>query len=144
MPMQKTSYVVRAAVLTLAVLLSACGGAVAAPTRSAPDKGTLQLQWSTQAQFPGYYAAPGHGLYRAANLDVTILEGGPNIGPEQVVASGGAQFGLDWMGSLLSSRDQSVNLVNIAQVFQRGAILELSWKNDNISGVDGLKGKTVG
>jgi NitT/TauT family transport system substrate-binding protein len=126
--------------VAVALVLTACGGA--AP--KAADKVSLQLKWVTQAQFAGYYAALDQGYYKDENLDVTILEGGPNIAPEQVVASGGAQFGLDWMGSLLSSREQNVNLVNVAQVFQRGAILEVSWKDSSISGVPDLKGKTVG
>ena len=45
---------------------------------------------------------------------------------------------------LLSSRDQGVQLVNIGQVFQRGAILEVSWKDSNIQGVPDFKGKTIG
>lgn len=127
--------------VALALVLTACGGAA---NQGPADKVSLQLKWVTQAQFAGYYAALDQGFYKDENLDVTILEGGPNIAPEQVVASGGAQFGLDWMGSLLSSRDQGVNLVNVAQVFQRGAILEVSWKDSNINSVADLKGKTVG
>jgi NitT/TauT family transport system substrate-binding protein len=157
--MNRQLFKVISGIVLLAVLLTACGGSVApaaAPTTAAaaptaapvpataPDKVTLQSKWAAQAQFAGYYAALDQGYYKDENLDVTILEGGPNIAPEQVVASGGAQFGIDWMGSLLSSRDQGINLVNIAQPFQRGAILELSWKDSNINGVPDLKGKTVG
>src|SRR5687768_2033285 len=65
----------------------------------------LQLKWVTQAQFAGYYAAKSQGFYRAENLDVTIIPGGPDIEPEQVVAGGGAEFGIDWLPSLLSSRE---------------------------------------
>ena len=126
-------------VVILGLLLAGCGGAT-----GTKDKVSLQLKWVTQAQFAGYYAALDQGYYTAENLDVTILEGGPNIAPEQVVASNGAQFGIDWMGSLLSSRDQGVQLVNIGQVFQRGAILEVSWKDSNIQGVPDFKGKTIG
>jgi len=142
--MKPRGYQIFTGLMALALILTACGGAIATTAPTTPDKVNLQLKWNTQAQFAGYYAALDQGYYKAQNLDVTILEGGANIAPEQVVASGGAQFGIDWMGSLLSSRDQKVNLVNIAQVFQRGAILELSWKDANIQGVDGLKGKTVG
>jgi NitT/TauT family transport system substrate-binding protein len=142
--MKSRSYQLFAGLMAVTLILTACGGAATTAAPATPDKVSLQLKWVTQAQFAGYYAALDQGYYKAQNLDVTILEGGPNIAPEQVVASGGAQFGLDWMGSLLSSRDQKVNLVNIGQVFQRGAILELSWKDSNIQGVDGLKGKTVG
>ena len=64
-------------------------------------KVTLQLKWVTQAQFAGYYAAKAKGYYAAQGLDVTIKVGGPNIVPEQVVAGGQAQFGIDWLSSLM-------------------------------------------
>ena len=51
-------------------------------------KVTLQLKWVPQAQFAGYYAALDMGYYKQAGLDVTLKNGGPNIIPEQVVASG--------------------------------------------------------
>ena len=35
----------------------------------------LQLQWVTQFQFAGYFAAVDQGFYAAHCLDVTILEG---------------------------------------------------------------------
>ena len=54
---------------------------------------TLQLKWVTQAQFAGYYAALEKGYYEEEGLDVTIKAGGPDITPEQVVTSGGAEFG---------------------------------------------------
>ena len=59
------------------------------------------------------------GYYKKAGLDVTIKAGGPDIIPEQVVASGQAQFGVDWLPSLLAARDKGTDLVNIAQVFAR-------------------------
>src|SRR5437867_9699527 len=92
----------------------------------APDKVTLQLKWVTQAQFAGYYAAKQKGLYGAEQLDVTIRPGGPDIVPEQVVAGGGAQFGLDWLPSLLSAREQGAPLVNIAQLFAYSRMRELA------------------
>src|SRR5438552_18359705 len=128
--MKSRSYALFAGLMAAALSITACGSAATAAPAT-PDKVSLQLKWVTQAQFAGYYAALDQGYYKAQNLDVTILEGGANIAPEQVVASGGAQFGLDWMGSLLSSRDQKVNLVNIGQVFQRGAILEFTRKASN-------------
>src|SRR5262252_11108832 len=78
------------------------------------DKVQLQLKWVTQAQFAGYYAAKAKGFYAAEKLDVSIRPGGPDIVPEQVIAGGGAQFGIDWLPSLLSARDQGAPLVNIA------------------------------
>ncbi|MBK9943278.1 MAG: ABC transporter substrate-binding protein [Kouleothrix sp.] len=116
----------------------------AAPAASGtPDKVTLQLKWVAQAQFAGYYAALDQGFYKAENLDVTIKPGGPDIAPEQVVASGGAEFGLNWLASLLSVREQGTPLVNIAQVFRSAGMRELSWKDSNINTPADWKGKKV-
>jgi len=107
------------------------------------DKVTLQLKWVTQAQFAGYYAAKARGLYSAEKLDVTIRPGGPDIVPEQVVAGGGAQFGIDWLPSLLSARDQGAPLVNIAQVFAHSGMRELAFKTSGIKGPADLRGRRV-
>ena len=56
----------------------------------AADEVKLQLKWVTQAQFAGYYVALDRGLYGEEDLDVTILPGGPDIAPTQVLAGGGA------------------------------------------------------
>ena len=51
---------------------------------------SLQLQWVTQSQFAGYYVALDQGYYEDEGLNVTILPGGPDIAPPQVLAGGGA------------------------------------------------------
>jgi NitT/TauT family transport system substrate-binding protein len=109
----------------------------------AGDKVTLQLKWVTQAQFAGYYAAKAKGLYTAEKLDVTIRPGGPDIVPEQVVAGGGAQFGIDWLPSLLSARDQGAPLVNVAQVFAYSGMREIAFKSSGIKSAADLKGRRV-
>jgi len=107
------------------------------------DKVTLQLKWVTQAQFAGYYAAKQKGLYGAEQLDVTIRPGGLDIVPERVVADGGAQFGLDWLPSLLSAREQGAPLVNIAQLFAYSGMRELAFKASGIKGAGDLRGRKV-
>ncbi|HSL26189.1 MAG TPA: ABC transporter substrate-binding protein [Acidimicrobiia bacterium] len=104
----------------------------------------LQLQWVTQAQFAGYFAAIEQGFYNAAGLDVTILEGAVDIVPQQVVASGGAEFGLAWVPKALVSREEGANLVNIGQVFQRSGTLEVSWADSGITEPADWEGKKVG
>src|SRR2546422_7757866 len=102
---------------------AAVGTAGAGTARHAKtDKITLQLKWVTQAQFAGYYAAKAKGYYKQAGLDVNIKAGGPQIIPEQVVAGGQAQFGIDWLSSLMTSRDKGIDLVNIAHVFTRSGL----------------------
>jgi NitT/TauT family transport system substrate-binding protein len=105
---------------------------------------TLQLKWVVQAQFAGYFAAKARGYYRKAGLDVTIKVGGSNVTPERVVAAGQAQFGIDWLPSLLAARDSGADLVNIAQVFERSGMTELTWKSSGISSIAKMRNKTVG
>src|SRR5215211_3694112 len=86
------------------------------------DKVTLQLKWVTQAQFAGYYVAKDKGFYEAEGLDVEIKPGGPDIAPEQVIAGGGADVIVDWMGGALAAREKGVPLVNIAQPFKKAGM----------------------
>ena len=43
----------------------------------------LQLQWFTQAQFGGYFAAVDQGFYEDDGLNVEIVEGGVDIAPQK-------------------------------------------------------------
>ena len=105
----------------------------------------FQLQWVTQAQFAGYFAAADLGFYEDAGLDVTILEGGPDIAPQQVVADpNGPEFGEAWVPKVLVAREEGADLVNIAQVFQRSGTLEVSWADSGITSPEDWAGKKVG
>jgi NitT/TauT family transport system substrate-binding protein len=136
----------------LATLALAAGALAAVATAAGPSKHsgqkltklTFQLKWVTQAQFAGYYAAQAKGYYKKAGLDVTIRVGGPDIIPEQAVAGGQADLGLDWLPSLMSARDQGTKLINIAQVFTRSGMTEITWKSSGINTIAKMRGKKVG
>ncbi len=108
------------------------------------DSVTLQLQWFAQAQFAGYYAAEDGGIYDNYCLDVTIMEGGVDIVPQQQLASGAADFAISWVPKVLVSLEEGMNLVNVGQVFQRSGTLQVSWADSGINGPADLAGKTVG
>ncbi len=149
-----------ARLLTGFTLLILMLGACVAPAAPAMDSGgdeamaedgcgeltpvSLQLQWVTQSQFAGYFAAVDQGFYEEQCLDVTILEGAVDIVPQQVVASGQAEFGLAWVPKVLASRAEGADLVNIAQVFQRSGTLEVSWADAPVETVADMAGKKVG
>src|SRR5438067_10903659 len=67
----------------------------------------LQLKWLADAQSAGFSVAQAKGFYRQAGLDVTILPGGPDITPSEVLAAGKADIAVDWMPSALAARDKA-------------------------------------
>lgn len=149
-----------AAVASLA--LAACGGEDATPADdpsaaaggAAGEGGgeasgeltpvSLQLQWFAQAQFAGYYAAVAEGFYEEEGLDVSIIEGAVDIVPQQVVATGGAEFGIAWVPKALVSNTEDAGLVNVGQVYQRSGTLMVSRAADGITAPEDWAGKTVG
>ena len=148
--MKRARWLWLAAVLVLALVGAGCGGGNeessggTGTSGGAKDKVTLQLKWVTQAQFAGYYAAKAQGYYDDEGLDVDIKVGGPDIVPEQVVLGGQAEFGIDWLDNLLATRDQNGDIVNIAQVFARSGMTEVTWKDSGLDSIASLKGKKVG
>jgi NitT/TauT family transport system substrate-binding protein len=162
----KRSRMVLALAASASMLFAACTGGGAAttapsaseppasepastePSASAPAELTrvsLQLQWAPQAQFAGYFAAKDQGYFEAAGLDVTILDGGPTVVPQQVgSAPDGPEFTISWVPKVLEAREAGSDLVNIAQIFQRSGTLSVSWKESNITKPADFKGKKVG
>ena len=104
----------------------------------------LQLKWVTQAQFAGYYVAAVKGYYKDAGLDVTIMPGGPDINPQQVLAGGGADVVVDWMPSALATREKGSAVVNIAQPFKKSGMMLTCRKDTGITSPQDFKGKTLG
>ena len=125
--------------MTGALALAMAGGAA-----QAADDITLQLKWVTQAQFAGYYVALENGYYGEEDLNVTILPGGPDIAPPQVVAGGGADILVEWMPAALAAREKGLPLVNVAQPFKSSGMMLTCWKDAGIAAPEDFKGKTLG
>jgi len=104
----------------------------------------LQLQWFTQAQFAGYFAAVDQGFYADQCLDVSILEGGVDIVPQQQLADGAVDFALSWVPKALASREAGADIVDIAQIFQRSGTLQVSFKDKGITSPADFAGKNIG
>lgn len=110
----------------------------------AADEVKLQLKWVTQAQFAGYYVAQAKGFYEEEGLDVTILPGGPDIAPPQVMAGGGADVMVDWLPSALAAREKGLPIVNIAQPFKSSGMMLTCLKESGVASPEDFKGKTLG
>lgn len=90
---------------------------------------TIQLKWLPQAQFMGYYVAQAKGYYDEVGLKVTITPGGGDISETTAVNNGTVDFGVTWVANLASANAGGMDLLEIAQVYQRSG-LELVYKKD--------------
>jgi NitT/TauT family transport system substrate-binding protein len=117
------------------------------PAASAQDGLTpvsVVLKWVPQAQFAGYYAAEAMGFYEEEGLDVTIVPAGVDINPQQLLASGEAEFIVDWMGNALATKAAGGDLINIAQIYQRSGMRQITWADSGLTSFDQLGDKIVG
>jgi NitT/TauT family transport system substrate-binding protein len=145
-----------AAAAVLALGLTACsttpqagapssgGGAAPSSAAGALTPVKLQLQWVTQGQFAGYFAAVDQGFYRKRGLDVQVLEGGVDIVPQTVLAQGNADYAIAWVPKALASREQGAGITDVAQVFQRSGTYQVSFADKGITAPTDLRGKKVG
>lgn len=134
----------------LSLIVAACGGSSESEDTAEPTgcetttPVSLQLQWVTQAQFAGYFAAQDQGFYADQCLDVTIVEGGVDIVPQTQLADGAVDFALAWVTKALASREAGANIVNIAQIFQRSGTLQVSFADAGITSSADFAGKKIG
>lgn len=125
-------------------LITAAFLAVATATGASAQEVKLQLKWVTQAQFAGYYVAQAKGFYEAEGLNVTILPGGPDIAPTQVIAGGGADVVVEWMPAALAAREKGLPLVNIAQPFASSGMMLTCLADTGIKEPKDFADKTLG
>lgn len=139
-----------ATVLSAALLsLAACGGpstpapstpAPSASPAAAPQEITFLLDWTANTNHTGVYVADQLGYYEEAGLHVTITEGsGESVSP--LVASGRAQFGVDFQDSLAPALAADVPVTAVAAILQHNTSGIISLKGNGIDHPKGLEGK---
>ncbi len=104
---------------------------------------TFQSKWFPQAQFAGYFVAIDQGFYEEEGLEVTVLDGG-NVNPTVQVASGNADFGTDWIANMLVQREQGLEVVQIAQIYQDSGYRMVALQDSGIETFTDLAGRRVG
>jgi len=110
-------------------------------TEGALDSVTLQLKWKHQFQFAGYYAALDKGYYRAAGLEVRIVE--PEAGQKSVeqVLKGAAEFGVG-NSDLLLYRQLGEPVVVLGVIFQHSPMAILA-RADRVENLHDLAGRVL-
>jgi len=55
-------------------------------------KASFIPQWVPQAQFAGYYIGLEKGIYKKHGIDLTIITGGPDYSPSELLTDGRADL----------------------------------------------------
>ncbi|MCX8026443.1 MAG: ABC transporter substrate-binding protein [Thermodesulfovibrionales bacterium] len=101
------------------------------------------LQWLPQGQFAGYFVGFEKGYYRKHGIDLEIINGGPDISPAQYLKEGKADISTMWLSTAIQKRAEGLNIVNIAQMFQRSSLLIVTMKKSGIKTPKDLHDKKV-
>jgi NitT/TauT family transport system substrate-binding protein len=117
---QKLSSLTLDNVIDASYLTDAAAGKIGKPEKASV---AIQLKWLPQAQFMGYYVALDKGYYKDAGLDVKIVPGGGDISETTAVYTGQVDFGVTWVSNLIAANAGGMDLVEVAQVFQRSGLV---------------------
>lgn len=104
---------------------------------------TVQLRWTHQSQFAGFYAADQNGDYAAEGLDVTFLEGGPDVDIHAPVSQGLAQFGVAGAETLILKRAAGIPFRAVATIYRRNPLVFMTLADSGITRPQDFAGKTI-
>jgi len=93
---------------------------IACASAHAADRVTFATNWKAQAAHGGFYQAVADGTYRKYGLEVTLLQGGPQVNNRPLLPAGRIDFLMT--GNLLHSFDNVKNgvpTVVVAAIFQK-------------------------
>lgn len=130
--------------LLLCVLLlgiwSGPGFAQTSTDRTGLQDVRVQLKWTHQFQFAGYYAAIHKGYYRDAGLNVRLIEHTGGVTPIDQLIGGRVDYAVADSGALIY-RSAGVPLVTLAAIFQESPSILITLESSGIRELADLRGK---
>src|SRR5260221_3899323 len=127
--------------LALAVLLLQ-GAPFAEAVAGSLEPVSIQLKWTPNFQFAGYYAAQALGYYAEAGLDVTIKPAQAGVDVVDEVLSGRANFGTG-TSSLVLERKAGKPVVALAVIFQHSPQVLIAISHGAQQSISDLLGKRI-
>ncbi len=129
-------------ILTLALILTACSG----KNEEAGEGGSeikLVLDWTPNTNHTGLYVAMEKGYFKEKGLDVEIIQP-PEDGATALVASGKAQFGIDFQDYIAPAftREDPLPVTTVAALIQHNTSGIISKKGSGIESPKGMSGKS--
>ena len=135
-----------AALVTLVVGLTACGGGDDPSTGSAsdPQPFTLELDWYVNPDHAGIYAALDRGFFRQAGLDVKPQVPSDPSAPIKEVAAGRVDLAISYEPEVLLAADKGLDVEAVGAVVDSPLTSLISLPEGGIASAADLNGKTVG
>lgn len=127
--------------LCMVVSLCGCGKTAKDSSKKGLKKITMVLDWTPNTNHTGLYIAQEKGYFKDAGLDVSIVQP-PDDGATDLVASGGAQFGIDFQDTLAAafSSDNPLPVTAVAAVLQHNTSGLISLEKSGIDSPKKLEG----
>ena len=114
--------------------------ASSALSAAANEKVTFGTNWLAEPEHGGYYQAVADGTYAACGLDVTIMQGGPQVSGRPLLLAGKIDFYMG--GNLLSAFDavqQDIPMRVVAADFQKDPQVIMSQPGQGLDKWEDLK-----
>ena len=129
-----------AGILGLAAIFSTPLAGLAQPL----DKVSFGTNWVAEAEHGGFYQAVADGTYRKYGLDVTIVQGGPQVNNRILVPMGKLDFVMT-AGTLqgFEAVAQGIPLITVAAIFQKDPQVLLAHPDQGIEKFEDLKKLTL-
>ena len=105
---------------------------------------TFQLNWTAGGPNAGFAAAVGEGFYKAAGLDVTVVQGNGSGNTAQLVASGRSQLAYADAVAVSQLISKGAPMKIVSTVYQSNPNSVNALKKTGIKSIAYLKGKKVG
>jgi NitT/TauT family transport system substrate-binding protein len=126
----------------IATALAAC--LMLATQARAADKVTFGLDWVAEPEYGGYYQALATGIYKKYGLDVTIVEGGPQVNNAELLVAGKLTFDITSNSFLaLNFVQQDIPYVAVAAGFQKDPDILMAHPGVGDDTFEDLKGKPI-
>ncbi|MCS3496267.1 NitT/TauT family transport system substrate-binding protein [Bradyrhizobium japonicum] len=113
-------------------------------TATAQTAVTFQLNWTAGGANAGFAAALGEGFYKAAGLDVTIVQGNGSGNTAQLVASGRSQLAYADAVAVSQLIAKGAPMKVVATIYQSNPNEVSALTTSGVKSINDLKGKKVG
>jgi len=126
----------------IATVLAAC--VLVATRADAADKVTFGLDWVAEPEYGGYYQALATGIYKKYGLDVSIVEGGPQVNNAELLVAGKLTFDITSNSFLaLNFVQQDIPFVAVMAGFQKDPDILMAHAGVGDDNFAELKGKPI-